>query len=537
MYIYYHVFIMSSEDGLFTSINKSYDKVTYAQKHGLDMWLAIIICILFFIMITYFNILNNLQPIKSDWTNQRCNPEVLPFAGIINNGSDTTPMEYTANNFTYCIRSILENIANYSFQPIRYMLSIITSSFVALAAAINAIREMFNYLRTSLTNITTIILGKALNFIIPVIQFVLAVKEVANKSAGAMAASINSVMAAYLGVQSLMLFIVKMFIVVLVAIGIIVGILWTIWPFGIPFAIAGTVTFMLLLIPTIRIQMFMNDILDLQTGAPPSPPACFSKHTQVWLNTGNSKTIDNIEIGDILVDGSTVTGSMKLSSKHQTAYVLHGIVVTGNHSVYHHEKGWISVEEHPDSSKLHNFSEQFVYCINTDSKTICLGNMIYADWDDLDDIDVKDMQTTCVNVGLLPKNFTMKDIHYYLDNGFHEESRVELQYGKCTTIKDVEVGDILLHGEKVIGKVKIDAKNIQGVYYYDINGVKIKCSKNITIYDNTKMNYMNTSFMNGNEITGVDYLYHVVTDLGTLHMSGLKINDYNSGLEKFLKLR
>ena len=106
-----------------------------------------------------------------------------------------------------------------------------------------------------------------------------------------------------------------------------------------------------------------------------------------------------------------------------------------------------------------------------------------------------------------------------------------------TLLNKLEVGDILLHGEKVIGKVKIDAKNIQGVYYYDINGVKIKCSKNITIYDNTKMNYMNTSFMNGNEITGVDYLYHVVTDLGTLHMSGLKMDDYNSGLEKFLKLR
>ena len=179
---------------------------------------------------------------------------------------------------------------------------------------------------------------------------------------------------------------------------------------------------------------------------------------------------------------------MQLSSAHQTTYILNGIIVTGNHSVYHTEKGWISVEKHPDSAVLNNFTEPFVYCLNTDSKTISLGNTIYADWDDLDEIDIKDMQKTCVNVGLLPKNFTMKDIHYYLDNGFHEESIVKLQYGASTTIKDIAIGDVLMNGEKVVGKIKIDAKNIQGVYYYEMNGVNIKCSKNITIYNNTTKN-------------------------------------------------
>ena len=43
--------------------------------------------------------------------------------------------------------------------------------------------------------------------------------------------------------------------------------------------------------------------------------------------------------------------------------------------------------------------------------------------------------------------------------------------------------------------------------------------------------------MNGNEITGVDYLYNIVTDLGTLNISGVIMEDYNSGLEKFLNMR
>lgn len=531
---------MSSNPGdtSWAKLNKLYDKVTFMDKHGIDVWLVIIICIVFLIAITYYTVLNNLQPIKANWIQERCKPEILPFAGIINNSGDTTPMEFTANNFTYCIRSILENIVDYAFQPLYYMLSLITSTFTVLATAVNSIRQQFDYLRNSITNITKTVMGKALSFVLPVVTFILHMKDIMGKVSASAAASINSVMAAYLGAQSLMLIFVKIFIVVLVALVAIVAAFWLIPFIGPPLAISGTAIFMLLLIPTVRIQLFMNDILKLQTTSPPSPPACFSKHTKLVLKNQNVKNIDAVEIGDVLHDGSTVTGIMKLSSAHQKTYILNGIVVTGNHSVYHAEKGWLSVEEHPDSSVLNDFAEPFVYCINTDSKTISLGNTMYADWDDLDEIDINDMQKTCVNVGLLPKNFTMKDIHYYLDNGFHEESIVQLPYGAYTTIKDVNIGDVLLNGEKVVGKIKIDAKNMQGVYYYDMKGVKIKCSKNITIYENSITNTkINTSFMNGNEITDVDYLYNIVTDLGTLNISGVIVDDYNSGLEKFLNMR
>ena len=530
---------MSSNPGdtPWDKLNKLYDKVTFMDKHGIDVWMVIIICIVFFIAFTYYTILNNLQPIKANWIHQRCNPEVLPFAGIINNSGDTTPMEFTANNFTFCIRSILENIVGYAFQPLQYMLSLITSTFTVLATAINSIREQFDYLRNSITNITKTVLGKALNFVIPILTFILQFKDIMGKVSAAAAAAINSVMAAYLGAQSLMLVFVEIFIVVLVAIVVIVAVFWLIPLIGPGLVITGTAVFMLLLIPTVRIQLFMKDILKLQVTSPPDPPACFSKHTKLVLKNQILKNIDAVEIGDVLHDDSTVTGIMQLSSAHQSVYILHGVVVTGNHSVYHKEKGWISVEEHPDSSLLNEFTEPFVYCINTDKKTICLGNTIYADWDDLDEIDIKDMKTTCVNVGLLPQNFTMKDIHYYLDNGFHEESIVNLQYGARTTIKDINIGDVLMNGEKVVGKIKIDAKNIQGVYYFDINGIKIKCSKNINIRENSTENITkNTSFMNGNEITDVDYLYNIVTDLGTLNISGLIVDDYNSGLEKFLNI-
>ena len=66
--------------------------------------------------------MNNIQPIKNDWSNQRCSPSVMPFSGLISKSSKETVFEATNNNFTFCIQTILSNIGNYALQPFYYLL-------------------------------------------------------------------------------------------------------------------------------------------------------------------------------------------------------------------------------------------------------------------------------------------------------------------------------------------------------------------------------------------------------------------------------
>ena len=49
--------------------------------------------------------MNRLKPIKADWTNQRCNPSIIPFAGLINAPPNTSKIEYTAENFSQCTQT------------------------------------------------------------------------------------------------------------------------------------------------------------------------------------------------------------------------------------------------------------------------------------------------------------------------------------------------------------------------------------------------------------------------------------------------
>ena len=52
---------------IFTKINNLYNEKGFMDKYGLDTWITVIICLVFFVIITYFYILNNIEPIRADW--------------------------------------------------------------------------------------------------------------------------------------------------------------------------------------------------------------------------------------------------------------------------------------------------------------------------------------------------------------------------------------------------------------------------------------------------------------------------------------
>ena len=91
-------------------INKITQKITYLDKYGGSVIATGLILFSFFLIFSYFYVMNKLKPIKADWTNQRCNPAVMPFAGLINAPPHSSKIEYTAENFYQCTQSILATI-------------------------------------------------------------------------------------------------------------------------------------------------------------------------------------------------------------------------------------------------------------------------------------------------------------------------------------------------------------------------------------------------------------------------------------------
>ena len=88
-------------DTVFAEINNLYKKAGYLNLYGIDLIITIV-CVYFLFIIIYYSVINNLEPLKADWDNNKCRPSVIPFAGIINKPDDDTAFEFTQKNFIYC---------------------------------------------------------------------------------------------------------------------------------------------------------------------------------------------------------------------------------------------------------------------------------------------------------------------------------------------------------------------------------------------------------------------------------------------------
>ena len=538
--------------GIYEDINRLYTRIGFTEKYGSELWISVIIIIIFIIAITYFHIMNNIKPILADWENQKCNPAVIPFAGLINNGPHTTPLEFTGQNFTYCTQSILTNIVGYAFQPFYYLMKTMTDAFSELINAINGIRAEFDKIRNTIKEFSTDTMGRALNITIPIVKMIIGIKDMGAKMLGVLSASLYTLMGSYLTMKSFFLFIMHLIILILIIIaGTIAGlIVANVFAFGAlsPVIAVDTAIMILILVPTIMIKILMDDVMDVSpTGDIPSVPGCFEDTTPIKMkhnklnkyeyNKYEYKNISDVEVNDILFDETVVTGIMKLSSENQSIYKLNNIIVTGEHRVFHHDNGFIKVKNHPDSILVHDFNKPFVYCLITNTKMFTVGETLFSDWDDINDDIIDKLNLNCVTKGYIPPDFTNEDIHAYLDNGLHKDTKIKLKNGTELTINNIKVNDILVDGEKVLATVKIDATKLKyGVQDYCLdNKNHICCSNNINI--NNYLGGVNTFDLYGIPISNKTpelYLYQLLTTSGKFNANGINVGDYNTGIDRFL---
>jgi hypothetical protein len=286
------------------------------------------------------------------------------------------------------------------------------------------------------------------------------------------------------------------------------------------------------------------------------------------INT-NAKRFSDLEVGDILKNGEKVTAIIKFLAKGQAVYNIDGVSITGEHRLFHKKLGWIKAKQHPNRVFIPEFKEEFVYCLGTDTKTFMIGDQLYSDWDDIDPHVSMCLQTYSLK---LPSNFSSSDIHRCLDNGISGDSLIELNDGSVVPIKNIQVNSILSGGEKVLGVIKIDARDLNKVNTYTYDNKSI-CGSNIEVYlganevgvgANANGVGANGVGANGVGANGVGangvgagangvgaganavgasiiesnndkhYLYQLLTDTGKFKVNGLTIHDYNYGIDKYI---
>ena len=246
-------------------------------------------------------------------------------------------------NFTYCVQNTQMNMMGYLLQPINYMISGITDLGGELGTNINGAREMISFIRTSVANITENIFGVFMNLIIQFQGLTIAIKD---------------------------------------TIGKVIGVV---------------VTFLYILDGSMK-------TMESTWAGPPGQMVrlisgkCFHPKTKVKLIDGKMVYMKDINLGDVLENGSKVTGTIKLDNSNPNTYVpLYKInngadngpvFVTGSHFILKqngnisNENDYIKVEDSPNAEIQDLVKSDYYVCLKTHDNKIVLGRNVFWDWED-----------------------------------------------------------------------------------------------------------------------------------------------------------
>lgn len=239
------------------------------------------------------------------------------------------------SNFVYCIQSMQTNFMGYLLEPLTFLTSSINNLLGSFLEEINYVRAMFNKIRNFITSIIQSVFGVFLNLVIEFQKITIGIKDLIGKTIGIM------------------------------------------------------VTLMYVLDGSIKT---MNSAWNGPSGQlVRALGKCFHPNTLIKLQNGDNKLMKDIDLGDILENGSIVQSVLKIDNKLEPVplYVIKGggvnkedIFVTGSHLVFNNEQNKFIKVENYSNAVLSEVKTDWFSCLITCDHKIKIGNEVFWDWED-----------------------------------------------------------------------------------------------------------------------------------------------------------
>jgi hypothetical protein len=553
-------------------IQKLYDNLTYFDTYAGSFILFIIITIVLFIIVSYCYVSSHISNIRKNWIAERCKPYIIPFAGMINKPENMTAEEYTDQNFNYCAQSILKVVTGFAVEPFEFISAAIVTTANLIVEGLQGIREAIYDYRENLIKIAEKILNQIMNLTTSLQVIIVEFGDVIARVQGTMIAGLYTTIGTFMTFQVFLDIVAYGCAVTMIIISVVMVVMvpmiisFYLAIVTIPLAMTLTEIFLSFLVLYIGLMIPLGvtlGILEDDLGAtidwqlPPPPPAppsapssCFDKNTMIEMNDGTKKRIFDIQVGDRLINNNMVTAKLELSASDSQMYILNDITVSGTHSIKINNK-WIKINCYNEAKKINNYTEKYIYCLNTEQKEILINGCVFYDWDEINEDDIETIKiihnTNKYNTNKERINndnrdqFEYKNIHKYFDGGFIGDTKIKLINGCVKDMRDIEIDDILEKGEKVYGVVEIDGKQLSNQYIYNlgnynreiIGGPNLNlCDINVKFTTTLNLNGSNSNLeFNGKQ----DKLYHLLTDKKTFYVNGLRFYDYNTSIEILLE--
>jgi hypothetical protein len=190
------------------------------------------------------------------------------------------------------------------------------------------------------------------------------------------------------------------------------------------------------------------------------------------------------------------------------------------------------VSDHPNAKQIDDYIQPTIYCMNTSSKKIVVGDHEFTDWDELTNNDRNELFSYMKTHGV--SNPSDKNIHGFFDGGYYPDVMIDCGCDTVKKIKDIRVGDVLKGCNKVYGIVRVKRNKINNKDLENMNTIFSRWGENVNVCE-VKHSKLDIVLLNDNIYnTDDEILYHLLTDQGIFHIEKRRVYDYNANIELFL---
>ena len=400
--------------------------------------------------------------VAANWNEQRCDSYVVPIAGFFKPAADPrTAAQFATDNWIFCQKEYVQNALRVAAEAPAALANAeaasvgIVQDIASTAADVFFDLWKFCYETYSSFMDQMKVMGKLFH------NFMINIYGITQRLNAATLSIIY-------GLIGLIVTVINSIQVTLIVAIIVVGIILVlqIILFFVLMPISGLIVTVTALVSVVVVSV-ATAIAAATVAELFTPGACFAKGTQVQLADGTSRPIESVRLGDKLSDGGYVTAVHTFRS-YDTLYNLGGVYVTGDHLVMH-STGRIHVSDHPAAVKQSDISwlAKELWCLTTTTRCIPCGSLMFADWEEIPETDMKGLQSWFRHVWLTLNGsiFKGRPVPHILDSeaGLSPDCLVQCAdwLGRRITkpIRNVRIGDRVFDGPTstttVIGKVAI----------------------------------------------------------------------------------
>lgn len=327
-------------------------------------------------LFTYMIVRTDIEAIKGDWENRRCEFPVMVMAGLCK--PDDVPksaMEFAQDNFGFCVKKGIDSVLSAAFAPLYAIAGQQANVLGSFSGPMNSVRTMLKNAGQTF--------GKYMDR--QYRQFT-AINALLVKNWQHLLFSVGRIQSIFYGVVylglSMQAFVQNTIDLTMNAIMIFIGIM-----------VAMIILLFFVLFPVIPMILTMITILvaaGFSSAAGMSGAFCINPSAYVVMANGKIKCLKNIKLGDVLASKegvNKVTGILEVESKTIQLVDIEGILMSESHRVKH-EGNWILANQHPCAVKSETKLDRLI-CLNTTIHEVPIisdtGKIIpLGDWEEVE---------------------------------------------------------------------------------------------------------------------------------------------------------